>query len=331
MPEYLAPGVYVEEVSFRSKSIEGVPTSTTGFAGMTRYGPVHYPGGPSSTEPRLTTSYIDFERTYGGLDVLQIQPDGDERLPYTSHAARVFFMNGGQRLYISRVFTPTSVGGVDDWGVASRAIAVSGTTATWRARWPGAYGNVWVETHIVRSKNIAVPSAKFGGIVQVTRAKRGAIVEIITAGKPPAGDDALTLANLAEIDIDPVDGRQLFRRGAGTFLPAATDIIQLVEASVIVRVDADRTDAYNELGVGVDQVRYIGRILDKTDPEDESAVVWLDWDVTTAVGDDLGANLLVALQRNTNKRLAGGHDGLISSPADLAGHEADLDDVTLKA
>ena len=42
MPEYLAPGVYVEEVSFRSKSIEGVPTSTTGFAGMTalRPGPV---------------------------------------------------------------------------------------------------------------------------------------------------------------------------------------------------------------------------------------------------------------------------------------------------
>ncbi len=62
MPEYLAPGVYVEEVSFRSKSIEGVPTSTTGFAGMTRYGPVHYPGGPSSTEPRLITSFTEFER-----------------------------------------------------------------------------------------------------------------------------------------------------------------------------------------------------------------------------------------------------------------------------
>ena len=26
MPEYLSPGVYVEEVSFRAKSIEGVPT-----------------------------------------------------------------------------------------------------------------------------------------------------------------------------------------------------------------------------------------------------------------------------------------------------------------
>ena len=33
MPEYLAPGVYVEEVSFRAKSIEGVSTTTTGFVG----------------------------------------------------------------------------------------------------------------------------------------------------------------------------------------------------------------------------------------------------------------------------------------------------------
>jgi uncharacterized protein len=331
MPEYLAPGVYVEEVSFRSKSIEGVPTSTTGFAGMTRYGPVHYPGGPSSTEPRLTTSYIDFERVYGGLDVLLAPTQGDERLPYTSHAARVFFMNGGKRLYISRVFTPRGPAGAEDWGVAARTIPVSGTTATWRARWPGGYGNVWVETHVVRSKNIAYVNATFGGVVQVQRAKRGAIVEIITAGAPPAGDDPLTLANLAEVDIDPIDGRQLFRRGAGTFLPAATDIIQLVEASVIVRVDSDRVDAYNELGVQQGQIRYIGKILDRDDPEDEAAVVWLDWDPTTAIGTDVAANLLVALQQNPNRRLVGGHDGIICSPDDLLGHEADPDDVTRKA
>jgi hypothetical protein len=34
VPEYLAPGVYVEEVSCRSKSIPGVSTSTQGFAGF---------------------------------------------------------------------------------------------------------------------------------------------------------------------------------------------------------------------------------------------------------------------------------------------------------
>ena len=33
MPEYLAPGVFVEEVSYRAKSIEGVSTTTTGFIG----------------------------------------------------------------------------------------------------------------------------------------------------------------------------------------------------------------------------------------------------------------------------------------------------------
>src|SRR5512144_1845767 len=103
MPEYLAPGVYVEEVSFRSKSIEGVPTSTTGFAGVARFGPVQYAArnvggvqyqrGPSTTAPRLVTSYTEYERVYGGLEPLQIA--GDEHVNYLAHAARAFFANGG--------------------------------------------------------------------------------------------------------------------------------------------------------------------------------------------------------------------------------------------
>ena len=93
MPEYLAPGVYVEEVSFRSKSIQGVPTSTTGFAGMTRFGPVQYNDGgvrhgPSTSEPRLVTSFTEFERIYGGLEPLT--PDGIEQPCYLAHAARAY-------------------------------------------------------------------------------------------------------------------------------------------------------------------------------------------------------------------------------------------------
>jgi hypothetical protein len=30
VPEYLAPGVYIEEISYRSRSIPGVPTSAGG-------------------------------------------------------------------------------------------------------------------------------------------------------------------------------------------------------------------------------------------------------------------------------------------------------------
>src|SRR5512143_2447111 len=58
MPEYLAPGVYVEEVSFRSKSIEGVSTTTTGFIGPAAYGPL-------DLVPEIVTSLEEFERTYG--------------------------------------------------------------------------------------------------------------------------------------------------------------------------------------------------------------------------------------------------------------------------
>ena len=99
MPEYLAPGVYVEEVSFRAKSIEGVSTTTTGFVGPTRYGPL-------DLEPEIITSLVEFERTYGGREKLQFEDA--EIHNYMWHAARAFFEEGGKRLYVSRVFTPTT-------------------------------------------------------------------------------------------------------------------------------------------------------------------------------------------------------------------------------
>ena len=95
MPEYLAPGVYVEETSFRAKSIEGVSTSTTGFVGRTRRGPVF--GITDSDTPELLTSFGDFERIYGGFDDIAGSPN------YLAHAVRAYFDNGGRRLFVSRV------------------------------------------------------------------------------------------------------------------------------------------------------------------------------------------------------------------------------------
>jgi hypothetical protein len=98
MPEYLAPGVFVEEVSFRSKSIEGVSTTTTGFVGATRFGPVDLPN-------ELLTSVGEFERAYGGRQQLSFSGASNVTLHnYMWHAVRAFFEEGGKRLYISRVF-----------------------------------------------------------------------------------------------------------------------------------------------------------------------------------------------------------------------------------
>src|SRR3954468_2725645 len=97
MPEYLAPGVYVEEVSYRSKSIEGVSTTTTGFIGPTRYGPVE-------EVPQLVTSLIEFERIYGDRQRLAFSDTGDPMHNYMWHGVRAFFEQGGRRLYVKRIF-----------------------------------------------------------------------------------------------------------------------------------------------------------------------------------------------------------------------------------
>ena len=99
MPEYLAPGVYVEEVSFRSKSIEGVSTSTAAFVGPTRKGPL-------SGTPEVITSFGDFERIYGGLTEPVVRRRARSSINYLAHAVNAFFTNGGARLYVARTFMP---------------------------------------------------------------------------------------------------------------------------------------------------------------------------------------------------------------------------------
>lgn len=336
MPEYLSPGVYVEEVSFRSKSIEGVATSTTGFAGMTQYGPVQFPHGPKTTEPRLIGSLTEYESIYGGLTALE--PDTGERLCYMGMAVKTFFDNGGSRLYVSRVFAPKA-GPPISWGVASLTIPVSTTFAWWRARWPGAYGNVVVQTSVTRTKNIAYQSTAFGGpaITQVTRAKNGAVVEIYDGVAPPVGDAPLDVTKLAVIQDDLIDP-QVFMGSGGPVTPSATAIIQLVELSVIVSVTPERTDVYGGLGADPAQKRYIGKILQADNPEDENSVVWLDWspESISPVDPFLAARLMIALH-TANTRLAGGHDGTMPLPLDdgtghsLQGAAASPDNPDLKA
>jgi uncharacterized protein len=85
MPEYLTPGVYMEEFEMGARPIEGVSTSTVGFVGATERGP--------TISPLLITSWTQFMRIYGGYTK-------DSYLPY---AVEGFFSNGGKRCFISRV------------------------------------------------------------------------------------------------------------------------------------------------------------------------------------------------------------------------------------
>src|SRR6187402_119458 len=91
MPEYLAPGVYIEEVTFGARVIEGVSTSTAGFVGETERGP---------TRTTLVRGWNEYVRRYGGFIDQPPLNRAHHLLPY---GVRGFFENGGGRLVIARV------------------------------------------------------------------------------------------------------------------------------------------------------------------------------------------------------------------------------------
>ncbi|NJK44394.1 MAG: phage tail sheath family protein [Pleurocapsa sp. SU_196_0] len=102
MPEYLSPGVYIEEVNSGPRPIEGVGTAMAAFVGFA-------PSGPANT-PMLVTSWQQYVDTFGALE------EGGSRNPhmpgtYLSHSIYGYFNNGGTRAYVTRV-VPT--GGKDE-------------------------------------------------------------------------------------------------------------------------------------------------------------------------------------------------------------------------
>ena len=92
MPEYLAPGVYVEEVDSGAKPIEGVSTSTAGMLGVTERGPVD--------TPILITSTGEFNRWFGGnLNRLDFSNANGAHC-FLPHAVEGFFANGGRNNFV---------------------------------------------------------------------------------------------------------------------------------------------------------------------------------------------------------------------------------------
>lgn len=112
MPEYLSPGVYIEEISIGPRPIEGVSTSTAGMVGAAERGPEY---------PNLIGSWIEFQRWYGSYI-----PDTS----FLAYAVQGFFDNGGKRCFVTRV-TGAS---------ATRTIGVIGNL-TVAAIGRGAWGN----------------------------------------------------------------------------------------------------------------------------------------------------------------------------------------------
>lgn len=197
MPEYLAPGVFVEEVSFRQQSIEGVSTSTTAFVGPTRFGPV-------DGEPPLLTSFADFQRIYGGLDPLRI---GGEDVPnYLAHAVRAYFDEGGKRLHVARAYNPsTGSPPLSGHAIWPETPASPDFGFAFRARHPGRAGNLRVDFAFRLGENVLHPAE--GGLSELRGAQNH---DVVMATEPGSPTPAPVLYRL-ERYLDAPRGRETFR------------------------------------------------------------------------------------------------------------------------
>src|SRR6202034_3222396 len=85
MPQYLSPGVYVEEVDSGARPIEGVGTAVAAFVGLAELGPFN--------EPTLVTNWTQFTQTFGGF------VEGS----FLAHAVYGYFLNGGGSAFVVRI------------------------------------------------------------------------------------------------------------------------------------------------------------------------------------------------------------------------------------
>lgn len=131
MPEYLAPGVYIEETSAGARPIEGVPTSIAAFLGEAERGP---------EAPRPIASFSEYRRWYGGY-----LPERS----FLADAVQGFFDNGGQRCVVARL--------------ASREAALLGVAlgnlqvmAIGRGSWAG---NIWLKVDAATERDLTPENA----------------------------------------------------------------------------------------------------------------------------------------------------------------------------
>jgi|SRR6266581_1309 len=318
MPEYLAPGVYVEETSFRAKSIEGVGTSTTAFVGPTRKGLYRVDEG-GHEPPELLTSYGDFERIYGGYSDLDLGADVS-RTNYLAHAVLAFYNEGGSRLYVSR-----AVGA--DAAAASAQVSADGAADAEQiffvARFPGTLGNgrVAVREIISPASGTTMATAPVGTLL-LTDAVGGVTHHVkVGAAWHPAGDPGGAAEDAA-------------------VLAAATPRILTLS---VIATDADGSiTSFQDMGYGATHPNWVGHVMAQTpsrraDHLQNAFAITIGGGVTAlelhdALFNGADANTQGQLERSFT--LSGGLDGAAPTAANYApalGEIASLEDVSIVA
>jgi phage tail sheath protein FI len=219
MPAALTyPGVYIQEVPSGVRTITGVATSITAFVGRASAGP--------TDDPQMLTSYADYERRFGGLDL---------SCPM-SYAVRDFYLNGGTMALVVRVVH-------DDASAATITLTGSGSPAdelVLQASSAGAWGNR-LSAAVDHDTDRALPRTS----PPSTDERR---FNLSVRYQPRAGRDEFVVETFGSVSTDPADPRflplVLERESAYVRVPGATPDARPV--SNVTTVGSTRTVSWVE-------------------------------------------------------------------------------------
>ncbi|MFP5390721.1 MAG: phage tail sheath family protein [Gammaproteobacteria bacterium] len=231
MPEYLSPGVYVEEVPSGPRPIEGVGTSTAGVVGLTERGP---------TTPRLITNWGQYRRWYG--DVIPIATS------FTPFAIRGFFENGGVRLFVARVTR-------EDAALAHLELATESNDQKLKveAVGMGEWGNrLYVRVSAGSRTDSAGKAVGFRLTLLYFRTKPNPFVDPLdpdNLGKPNRIDPDV-IEDYDDLSADPLDANYVLMRVNSSSTLIHVDYADEKKPSAAPKVDA--TPKFAPLANGVD-------------------------------------------------------------------------------
>ena len=200
MPEYLAPGVYVEEISTGPRPIQGVSTSVAGFVGLAERGP--------DTRAEFVSSWLAYQRWFGRWT---------PNTSFLADAVQGFFDNGGRRAFVARV---TGDGGAN-LGVAS-ALPVGNLVLTAVGR--GTWGD---RVYALLEPGTLQPNAEFRlTLVYFATPLAAAPVDPLVRDVRSMQDPAFVLPDVVEAydNLAPADGKV---NSAATVVNAASRLVQL--------------------------------------------------------------------------------------------------------
>lgn len=203
MSEYLAPGVYIEDVN-TTPVIQSVSTTTGGFVGTCQRGPLNKPVFISSWNAFLNTF------AYGMLTPFLSNSD-------LAYAVYGFFQNGGKRCYVMRVASDTAKAATATFTEEPGELAVSAKDA-------GAWGNA---LKLKVSANTDVPEN-----FDITVIYNSEVVEVFTnVGNTPDTDNYwIDVVNAQSNYISATAGALASNATAATFSGGADGVSDIDDA-----------------------------------------------------------------------------------------------------